>query len=570
VLHRITYPDELENRPILHAGRNLDSEPLPIRKRVNPYSQKGDIGLNSAKHFSGGGAVLKKVASLGGLFTQKQDHPLADAREVRKILNELPKDNAFKALDEVAGWLESVVGVDNFPPDRLFEVAQQMEEAAQPHLKRLSREYFQAARLSRSEEKRLWSINHGFWTLLAAAYERCYQSVREKPQPGELSKAVLPVLVVGLISALGKVLKWEQFHYGPLSNELWRRMGQALLAADEAGVGGKAVALPGKSGMTSPALEYLKVMVFQAASVDSLLPLQIELAERLIVHFLPGFVFTDKARQDSVYWVDLKLAQPPLRLARMPAQAEATQRFIKPGAAHAAMRDMLVMLERGGDMPPEVDLGAQYPVKLLVAVLRHLAIYLAPIPPQRQHTRHRVMHRMSVLNGLVNSFVVFSGEFGGRPAGLQMESWVVENVSRGGFGAVLGNIPGDWLKVGALIAMQPEGGDNWLPGVVRRYHRQAENEARVGIQALATKVLALELRARAASSYGAAAATPALMLLDGNDPDEFRVILPPASFDPRESMEYVRDGCRFLLTPVSLIEQTVDYELVCYRQTALG
>jgi hypothetical protein len=60
------------------------------------------------------------------------------------------------------------------------------------------------------------------------------------------------------------------------------------------------------------------------------------------------------------------------------------------------------------------------------------------------------------------------------------------------------------------------------------------------------------------------------MLLDGNDPDEFRVILPPASFDPRESMEYVRDGCRFLLTPVSLIEQTVDYELVCYRQTALG
>lgn len=514
--------------------------------------------------------MLNKVANLGGLFAQKQGHPLADAREVRKILSELPKDNAFKALDEVAGWLESVAGVDNFPADLLCEVVQQLEEAAQPHLKRLAREYFQTARLSRSEEKRLWSINYGFWTLLAAAYERCLQGIREKPQPGELSKALLPVLAVRLIAALGNILKWEQFHYGPSTNELWRRMGQALLAADEAGVGGKAVSLPGKSGMTSPALEYQKVMVFQAASLDSLVPVQIEVAERLIAHFLPGFVFTAKALIDSVYWVDLKLAQPPLRLARMPVQAETTQRFIKPGAAHEAMRAMLDGLERGGDMPPEVDLGGQYQVRLLVTVLRHLAIYLAPIPPQRQHARHRVMHRMSVLNGLVNGFVVFSGEFGGRPAGLQMESWVVENVSRGGFGAVLGNLPGEWLKVGALIAMQPEGGENWLLGVIRRYHRESESEARVGIQALATKAISIELRARTASSYAAAAGTPALMLLDGNEPDELRVVLPPASFDPRESMEYVRDGQRFLLTPVTLIEQTADYELVRYRQRALG
>ena len=42
-------------------------------------------------------AVLKTVTSLGGLFAQKSDHPLADARGVRKIISELPRDNAFKA-----------------------------------------------------------------------------------------------------------------------------------------------------------------------------------------------------------------------------------------------------------------------------------------------------------------------------------------------------------------------------------------------------------------------------------------------------------------------------------------
>lgn len=514
--------------------------------------------------------MLKTVTSLGGLFAQKSDHPLADARGLRKIISELPRDNAFKALDEVAGWLESLAGVDEFPADRRYEVVLQLEEAAQPHLRRLAREYFQTARLSRSEEKRLWSINYGFSTLLAAAYECCLLKNNDKAPAGELSRTLLPALTVRLIAALGRMLKWEQFHYGPSCNSLWQRLGQALLAAEGADMASKPVAVPGRSGMTSPVLEYEKVMVFQAASLDSLLPLEIEIAEAMISHFLPGFVFGNRALVDSVYWSDLALAQPPLRLARMPAQAAVTQRFLKPGPAYEAMLAVREALERGHELPAEIDLGGQYPVRLLARVLAHLTTYLAPVPPQRQHDRHRVMHRMSVLNGLVNAFVVFSGEFGSRPTGLPIESWVVENVSRGGFGAVLQSIPGEWMKVGALIAMQPEGGENWLVGVIRRYHRETENEARVGIQALARQAVSIELGVRGASSYAAAAGVPALILLDGNASGEVRVILPLATFDPRESMEYVRDGRRFVLSPITSIETTADFELVRYRQGALA
>jgi len=381
---------------------------------------------------------------------------------------------------------------------------------------------------------------------------------------------VLPSLCARLIAALGRVIKWEHFHYGPARDSRWQTLGRALMAAEEAGLASKAVALPARGGMTSALQEYQKAMIFQAASLDSLSPIAIELAEHVIAHFLLGFVFTVEVLIDSVYWVDLKLAQPPLRLARMPAHAEPTQRFLKPGAAHQAMRAVLETLERGGDMPPEINLGAQYPVKLLVAVFRHLTSYLAPIPPQRLHDRHRVTHRMFVLNGLANAVVVFSDEFDGRPAGLPPETWVADNVSRGGFGALLDKIPGEWMRVGALIAMQPEGGENWLPGVIRRYRRTSENEARVGIQGLATKAISVELRARTTSSYMAAAgATPALMLLDGNEPNEFRLILLPNTFDSRESMEYVCGGQRFLLTPVALSEQTADYELARYRRSAL-
>jgi hypothetical protein len=158
---------------------------------------------------------------------------------------------------------------------------------------------------------------------------------------------------------------------------------------------------------------------------------------------------------------------------------------------------------------------------------------------------------------------------GGRPVCRWKAGWLRTSAA-GGFGVVLSNIPGEWLKVGALIAMQPEGGENWLLGMVRRYHRTGDNEARVGIEALARQVTSVELKVRTASSYASVAGTPALMILDGNAPGEVRVVLPLASFDLRESLEYTQDGQRQILTPVALVEQNSDFELARYRLSTIG
>lgn len=514
--------------------------------------------------------MLNKLGNLGGIFGQKDVHPLLDEREFKRILRELPKDNAFRALDEIAGWLESLQAAVDCPADRAFEVLRQLDDAAQVHLKRLAHNYLNTARLSRAEEKRLWSMSCGFWVLLAAAYQRCLLARDEKGKEAGRLKSIVPALCTRLIAALGAVMKWEQFHYGPSSGELWRQMGGALLAAEEAGVANKVVQVGPRNSPSSPLLAYQKVMAFQAAALDSLLPVEIEIAEHLIEHFLPNFTFSRESSPDSVYWVDLCLTHPPLRLAQMPATARPSQRFFKPGQGHAAISALLAALEQGDDLPGDINLGDHYYVRTVIPVLRHLAAYLAPIPPQRRHDRHRVKHRMSVLHGLINSFVVFSGEFGGRPAGLPIESWVVENVSRGGFGAVLGNIPAEWTKVGALLAMQPEGGENWLLGIIRRYHRLSDSEAHVGIEALARQVLSVELKPRTASSYAAVAGTPALLMLDGNAPGEIRVVLPMASFDLRESLEYSHNGQYLLLSPVALLEQTSDFELARYRQSVIA
>ena len=60
----------------------------------------------------------------------------------------------------------------------------------------------------------------------------------------------------------------------------------------------------------------------------------------------------------------------------------------------------------------------------------------------------------------------------------------VENVSAGGFGALVPQAKSDWLKVGALVAAQPEGGANWVVGTVRRVSKVSAQEMRVGVETL--------------------------------------------------------------------------------------
>jgi hypothetical protein len=510
--------------------------------------------------------MLNKLRGLGAIVGQKIDHPLGDPRELRRIVDEIPGDNAFKALDEVVGWLESLQDARDFPEDRLYDAISRLDDVAQPHIKRLTRDYLHAPRASRTEERRLWTICHGFWTVLAAGYERCLAAAGQKGRAGEQIRQLLPALTARLIAALGAILKWERFRYGQSLGLLWQRLGSALMCAENAGVATRAIQLHANvSGVSSAQHEFVKVVALHAASVESLLPLEIELAERLIAHFLPGFVFSAVTQHDSVYWVDLELAQPPLRMARMPAHSTPTQRFFKPGGAHAGIETLLHDLERGHDVPSDINLGGQYFAKGLLPVLRHLAAYLAPVPPQRRHDRHGVKQRAIVVNGLASAYMAFSGQPRGLADGAAMENWVVEDVSKGGFGAVLNTLPGEWLKVGALISMQPAGGDNWVLGIVRRYHRSDQSEAHVGVETLARQATPAELKPRAASSYAALPGIRTLLIREGNAPGEIRAVMLFASFDLRATLEWNDGGKRVQLSPVALVEQGDDYEVARYR-----
>lgn len=504
--------------------------------------------------------MLRKLG-LGGLFGQKIDHPLADPKDLRRVIAELPTDNAFKTLDEIIDWFSYLAENHHLPAERYFEALVQFETVAQPHILRFSREYLQNSRLSRAEERRLWAQLQSFWAMLATNYERCLQLFAKAEKLSDAQLQLQPVLCIRVIRALGTVLKWERFQYGVGSGSRWGGLGQVVLYAKRQKFVDQPTMFPGLGKPTTVHQEFKRVMIFQSASLDALRPAEMELAEILLGYFLAFFDFSEKARHDSIYWVDLAVPQAPQRLAKVPARAELSQRFFKAGDAFAAMGELLSQLERGDPLPEGIKLnGLQFTTAEIIANLRHLVAYLSPEPPLRRFERHRVSHRMAVVEGFANIHRALLG-------GVEPEkaiNWHVENVSRGGFGAVFK--PGAEVpRIGDILAMQPEGGENWLLGAIRRCRRDDEGNLHVGIEVLTRKVLSVGLRSSATPSYAIVAKTPGVLLDDGNFPGEVRMMLPPASYSARDSLDATVNGQKQLLTPIALLAQGGDYVLARFR-----
>ena len=79
---------------------------------------------------------------LSTLFGKKSDHPLADVKSVQTLLGDLPKNDANRSLTELAELVESLFVNAEFRADHQFTVLRMLDDAAQPFIKKLSREYF--------------------------------------------------------------------------------------------------------------------------------------------------------------------------------------------------------------------------------------------------------------------------------------------------------------------------------------------------------------------------------------------------------------------------------------------
>ena len=482
-----------------------------------------------------------------GIFSKQPQHPLADAKEAKRILTEISIREPLGAAEEAAGWLESIPAEAGFKPVQRLDLILRLDEATAAQARRLARDYQQLVGASRSQESRHWTLSHGYWEMLVKAYMDCYSRLRAGDKDGDALRPQQHLLFGRLINALAAQLKWMQFHYGPIDGKIWAAIGGVYLAAAEARLDQKELTLyPGID--TTIEAEYLKALVFHSTAMDNLKPLQIELAERFISHFLPYFSLSRELRHDSVYWVDATKPLPPTRLAQKP-DVTPTLRFFSGTRALDSVQKTIEQIRTDARVPPAINLGAQYDPGAVLPVLEHLALNWAPKPPLRSTARRRIQSPLRLVNGFTSIHEHLSGTVL-TDAGI--ESWVVDDVSLGGMGAHSKGAHRDWVGVGAMVAVQPEGGDNWLVGIVRRYVRTGHGGDAIGIETVSKSPHAV--MADSGGIYTEA------LLIDVPVVGEYaRMAVAPGALEENVALIFQVDGKNARLHPRETLSSGPDY-----------
>ena len=475
------------------------------------------------------------------LFGGKADHPMANPKEARRILDALPAQE-LKALDELAHWHDSVSTASGFKPGDRLQLTSALDDAAQPRLRKLAKDYFAAARPSRYQENLLWTQMHEYWRQAGLAYARSVDACVQANDARALATSAVRAL-----RALAQQIKWQHLRYGPIDPKVWGVINNVFNVAEARGI-------------VDARVEFLKVAMFSSSSPDGLLPAEIELAEKLVAELAGGFAMANTAAKELLYWTDLAQPMEPVRMAKAP-QAAPTLRYFGPGTALTRLKDVVRRLEASGQVPSDLNLQGADP-EVVLEVLRHIALYWHPDPPARQHPRHSVKSRLAIAHGFDGVVEALGGAGGSLDFGAakDAESWIVDNVSAGGMGAVVPQMKGDWLRVGALLAMQPDGGANWVVGMVRRVSRTSTQEARVGIQTLSRAPALATFSLRGAGEH-VGILLPSPVLGSG----ETSIALKAGIYARGQNLETELQGKQHVYMPQGNPESGEDYELVRFR-----
>ena len=262
---------------------------------------------------------------------------------------------------------------------------------------------------------------------------------------------------------------------------------------------------------------------------------------------------------------------PPLRLAAPPANITPELRFFATAAGHSDIQELLARLEKDKELPRGVDFGGNADPVLVASVLRHLAVNWSPRPPVRRTERKRIQARVSVVHGYAAIIGKLSPsdldfDFSGAS---ESETWVVENMSAGGFGASVPQAGDDWLKIGTLLAVRPDAGaTHWDIAIVRRLSRDdgaPKGQASAGVQVISRQALAGTFTTNAGQWGNGVPTVEAIVIPDCGEAGAMIVALPNGLYLPGEQLLAMIEDKRHLLFPIGLVESGADYDLIKFR-----
>lgn len=493
------------------------------------------------------------------------DHPFADLKMARELLAAIASGDSLTALEDLVHWLQSVCGEATLKAHHRAQALLLIDETAQMHVRRLARDYLGSTRLLKQQEMRLWNAVDSYLREASIAFTAALEQLPTDGRATDAMKSTLALLAVRTLRTLATQLKWMHLRYGPVDASLWSKVSRVYAVAEQTRVSQlQVVAYPGLPGETTMQQELLQLFMFAACSPGTLVPIEMELAERLIAHFAPKFAASGATSTATPYWVDLGAAAAPRRGA-VPAEAAGPIGFFGAASAYAGLLALAAEIRAAGAVPSQVNLGGTYEIERVLTVLDHLEQHWSPKLPERQYARQSAKLRLTVTRGFDGVLDVLQLAAGEVPVGEEIESWIMEDISAGGFGALVPSIKQDWLHIGCLLGLHYEGSPHWSVGIVRRLVRSAEQQANVGIQVLSRAAVPVELRIR--TEYGLSLDSEIGVLLPALRADEeLLLLLRPGVYDAGQMFKIETAGGDRLLVPARAVERGNDYEVLAVRE----
>ena len=503
----------------------------------------------------------------------KVDHPMSDARRARELIDELPSNDPARAVEEIVHWLETINQTAEFKLNQRFEIIDLLDGAARTHVRKLSQNYLSNPRQLKFHEARQWNAIFGVWRQLGDGYLRCIEQHQDGLLGMTLIRRSLPVIVARVIRTLTFQLKWQLLRYGPVEQRIWSQLARAYSIAGQSGFDDSEIAVyAGALGASSVRREFLTAMMFSASSPEGLPPLRQEIAERTVAHLAPAFRISNKP-DGCTHYVDLASPGAAVRLFKG-VEPKATLRFFGAGKGLTDLNQLIGKIQATDAVPEGVNLGGDYGKDNVFGTFRHLAQYWSEKPPARSSERRQSAGRITVVPGLKDILKTLDPsdddtlDFRLEQSETSVESWIVEDVSDGGYGATIPTVKSDWIKVGTLLGMQSGGSGYWGIGLVRRIVRDAQQQRHVGIQVLTTTAIPIKISMSGMLSFVDADRESERAILLSTGPDsqgEVSIVLRSSFFNGRDRLDMAVNEKSYQLTPVGLVESNEDFDWVKFK-----
>ena len=505
------------------------------------------------------GIWFKGRQMLSAIFGKKSDHPLADIKSVQGLLENLPRNDAYKSLMELTDLVESAMEQDDFKLDHQFAVLRMIDEAAQPYARKLSREYFTPFEINKFQENRLWSILGNYYRQSANAYYGVFNRFCNADKGSSTIRIHIPLLTARAVYTLICRLKFISARYEQIDNDIWANLALLYKHAEQLQYLDTSVKLyPGMLGNTSVKCEVGSLMVWYDSGLSALNPLYIHLAERIVAKYCPAIDIRTELDGAARLCFNLNSPAEPTRI-NMDATTHPALRFISMSTLQARLEDLMKVLKKN-IVPNDLSLGGSYEAEVVRNAVQHLLTYLIA-PPVRRNARRMANVTLNVVNGFDN--VV------GHTNPLQYNEsvpacWVTEEISVGGFSSALPS-GSDGIGIGSLLGIQPEGMSHWGVAVVRRLLRDDANQMHAGAEILANHVACVYLNQNGSEPDGD---QPALWLYpkQGEQSGGTQLLLMKAdTFSASQSLKVELNEKRYLLIPTGLNEKGLDYDLAKFK-----